>query len=165
MLMASHSARIVRREKGDERSNVLGFQPAVDALRIDDRGLAFRSVPLHLARRTNVSRDNAIHPDIVLAEVARERPGESFDCRLAGLVKHEVRQGEVPADRSKIDDCAAPRRAHPRHHRLSAEELVLEIYRQAIVPIFLGDVRELVAIIVRGIVYEDSKWSVAFDEF
>ncbi len=129
-----------------------GTRRHLQALRVDDRGLPFGRVPFLLARRLDVARNDAGDADIVGAEVARERPRQAFDRRLAGLVEHQPGQPEVPADRAQIDDRAAAVRAHPRHHRLGAEELVLEVHVEPVVPIFLGDLIDVVAVVVGGIV-------------
>src|SRR5205809_40416 len=64
ILMAGHSSRIVRGEKDDERGNVLGDEPPINALCLDDLGLTLRRIPFHLPRRLNVAGDHAIDPDI-----------------------------------------------------------------------------------------------------
>ena len=58
----------------------------------------------------------------------------------------------MPGDRAEIDDHARTLLAHRRNHRLGAEELVLEVHLEAIVPIVLGDVVEGVAVVVGGVV-------------
>ena len=58
----------------------------------------------------------------------------------------------MPADRPEVDDHAAARRLHRRHHRLGGEELVAEIDVHPLVPIGGRDVGDRVAIVVAGIV-------------
>ena len=164
MFVASHSARIVRREEDDKRSDILWLKPAINALRIDDRRLTFRGVPLHLPRRSDITRHDAVHTDIILTKIARERTGEALDRCLARLVEHQVRKGEVPADRSEIDDRSSASCTHARRHRLHTEELVLQVNREAVVPIIFGYFVELVTVVIRRIVHEYVEWAVAFDE-
>ena len=164
IFVAGHSARIVRREEGDERRDILWLEPAVNALGIDDLGFSFHSVPLHLARRSNIAWNDAIHTDTVPAKVAGEGSREALDRSFAGLVEDEVRQCEVPADRPKIDDGSAAAGAHARDYRLRTEKLVLQVHCEPVVPIIFRDIVELVAVVVCGIVDEDVERAIFLDQ-
>src|SRR3954447_9888974 len=65
IFVTGHQPRIVGRQEGDERGNVLRGQPPTDALRLDDLGLAFRRVPFHLPRCLDIAGDHAIDADVV----------------------------------------------------------------------------------------------------
>ncbi len=89
------------------------------------------------------------------AEIARQAARQAFDRGLGGLVQHQVVQPEMPADRPEVQDHAAARALHRRHHGLGGEELMAEVHRHALVPIFRRDLLDRVAIVVRGIVDQD----------
>src|SRR5436309_1699564 len=75
------------------------------------------------------------------------------DPRIAGAaiaIAHE------PGDRAEIDDRAAARLAHPRPHRLGGEELMAQVHLHALVPVTDGDIIAAVAVVIAGIVDEDT---------
>ena len=125
------------------------------AQRRDDLRLAFGGVPFFLARRLHIARNDGVDADIVAAKVARQAARQTFDRRLGGLVERQFRQGQVPADRSEIQDHAAARALHRRHRRLGREEEVTQIDRHAIIPISGRHVLNAMAVVIGGIVDED----------
>ena len=58
--------------------------------------------------------------------------------RLGGDIGRAVAVADHPGDRAEIDDRAAAGIAHLRPHRLGGEELVAQVDRHAVVPIFDG---------------------------
>ena len=112
---------------------------------------------MQLPRRPDIARHDACDANVVGAQVARERSRQAFDGRLASLVEYEIRETKVPADRPQIDDGSPALAAHPSDHRLRAEEHVLQVHAETIVPIFLGDIVDRMAIIIGGVVDEHVK--------
>jgi len=58
----------------------------------------------------------------------------------------------MPADRTKVDDGAATRTPHSRNNRLRREELVSQVHRNAVVPIFGGNIVNAVAVVIGSVV-------------
>ena len=157
--------RIVRGEEQDHRGNVSGTRRLLQALRVDDLGLALGRVPLQLARRADVAGNDAVDADIVAARGRARARGSglrSRPCR-SGRARSSGRR-EVPADRAEVDDHAAALAAHARNHRLRAEELVLEVHVETIVPIVLGDLVEIVAVVIGGIVDKHVERPISLDQ-
>ena len=97
--------------------------------------------------------DNLV--DRIPPDFAREAAGQSLDCRLGDLVDREVGHAEMPADRAEVDDRPLACGAHRRDDGLGGEELVPQVDRDPFVPIGRGNILELVAIIIGGVVDED----------
>lgn len=93
------------------------------------------------------------HPEIELPFRHQPPRYHAIDPDAFGVGAH-------PADRAEIDDRAAAGRAHLRRHRLRREELVPQIDLHAILPVVDGDVRDLVAIVIGGVVDEHTDRSV-----
>src|SRR5439155_7778202 len=118
MLVSRNQPRIVRGKEQHHRRHVIRPEPALQALRVYDLRLSFRSVPLELSRRPDIARNDAGDADIVLSKVARHRSRQSFDGRLASLVENEARKGEVPTNRAEVDDHPGAVPAHAGDHGL-----------------------------------------------
>src|SRR3546814_5944746 len=81
-----------------------------------------------LRRPPRVTRTETLFPyttlfrSIVAPQLAREAARQPLDRGLGGLIDDQVAQPEVPAYRAQIEDRAAARRFHVRHHRPRREE-------------------------------------------
>ena len=79
-------------------------------------------------------------------------PRELHDARLGGGVGRHAAQPDAPGDRAEIDDRALPRRNHSGRNGLDGEELVLQVHREPLVPVFRRDRFNRVAVVARRIV-------------
>src|SRR3546814_11988001 len=113
-----------------------------------------------LRRPPRVTRTETLFPyttlfrSIVAPQRSREAARQPLDRGLGGLIDDQVAQPEVPAYRAQIEDRAAARRFHVRHHRPRREELMAQIDRHPIVPIGGRARIEGVAVVVAGVVDE-----------
>src|SRR4029078_5027368 len=69
------------------------------------------------------------------------------------------------ADRPEVDDRASAVRAHCGRNRLGAEELVLEVHVEAVVPIILGDVLDGMAVVIGRVVDQHIDPTELLDRF
>ena len=69
----------------------------------------------------------------------------------------------MPGDRAEIDDGATTALLHARHDRLRAEQQVTQIDGHTLIPVSGGDVAELMAIIVGGVIHQHIDRSDLFE--
>ena len=98
--------------------------------------------------------DDAVDADVARAELARERAREPVDRRLRRRVAGKLGTAAHPRHRAQVDDRAAAGARHLRRDRLRREELVAQVHRLVVVPVFGSDVVELVPVVARCVVDE-----------
>ena len=97
---------------------------------------------------------NRVAADVPLAEITGQRTGESKNTRFSSCIGRHAALANHPRGRAEIDDDAIIGCLHILHHRLGAEELMLQIGGETLIPIFRCHIFHLVALIMRGIVDE-----------
>src|SRR5471030_655541 len=156
VVAAGAARRVVGGEEQRHRRDVLRLDALVQALFGEDLLFAFGRVPQrHLALRLDRAGDDAVDADAVFAEVARQAARQAFDGGFGGHVQRQVAQGQVPRDRTEVQDHAAAGRFHAGCDGLRAEELVAQVDSLVVVPVFGGDVGDLMAVVVGGVVDQD----------
>ena len=110
------------------------------------------------------ARNHRVHPDPVLAKVARHGTGQAMDGGLCGGVGGEAALCLPPAVGAEIDDRAATGRDHARRHGLDCKEHMANIGGLPFVPIFRSDILPFVAVVTRGVVGEHGRRALTLSQ-
>ena len=93
--------------------------------------------------------------DVVVAELARQRPREADDRRLRGDIVEEVRDAARHGHRRRVDDPPVPGLPHERHHGPRREPGAAHVDGECVIPLvdldlverLLVDLREVARIV------------------
>src|SRR4029079_7846137 len=92
VLMCRAHARVVRCEEQDHRSDVVRFDADLEALLLDRARFFLRRKPqLHLPRRTDRARYDAVDANAEGSQLARQSARQPFDARFRRLIDSEAR--------------------------------------------------------------------------
>ena len=144
---------LFRGEEYRKAGNVFRIELPLQALPVHQLFFALRREPeIDLALRHDPARRNRIHADIVGPKIPRQRTGEAEHRRFRGRIGRHAALADHPRCRAEIDDGTGFSGFHIRQHSLGAEELMLQIDGDPVIPIGGGDLLGLMPFIMGGVV-------------
>lgn len=153
IVMSGTHVGIVGCEEQRHRSYIGRHDSRFEALIFNNPGRFFRVMPERILPRCfDAAGHDRINTDIISAEVAGQRAGHPLNACLRRLVKDHIWRGEVPTDRSEVQDNSAASPYHHGNHSLRREEQVAQVHTNTIIPILRCDVGNDMAVVIGGII-------------
>src|SRR5690606_27849177 len=97
-----------------------------------------------------------VDPDTVRPHIAGKSPRQAFYCRLGRGITGHIALALVPTHGPQVDDRATSEFLHMVVGCLGGEKYVTQVDINALIPVFNGDVTEVVAKIAGGIIDQNA---------